>query len=49
MLKDPAARKRLDDNHLDPLAMSPEAFARFVAADHARWQRIIETSGVAPQ
>jgi len=49
MLKDPTARKRLGDNHLDPLVMSPEEFGRFVAADHARWKRIVETSGVPQQ
>ena len=49
MLKDPAARKRLDDNHLDVMTMSPDEFARFVAADHARWQRIIATSGISQQ
>jgi tripartite-type tricarboxylate transporter receptor subunit TctC len=49
LVADPAAVKRLNDVHIDPMSMTADEFAEFVPAESAKWERIIKESGVTPQ
>jgi tripartite-type tricarboxylate transporter receptor subunit TctC len=49
MLKDPATLKVLATTKLDPLMMSQSAFADFVKAEYAKWQKVVQTAGVKPR
>jgi tripartite-type tricarboxylate transporter receptor subunit TctC len=49
MLKDPATLKVLAATKLDPLMMSQSAFADFVKAEYAKWQKVVQTAGVKPR
>lgn len=42
-------RKRLEQDAAEPVASSPEDFARFVKADIARWAPLIQRSGATPE
>jgi len=42
---DTAAVKRLADLHIDPMSMTADAFAAFVPAEAAKWQRIVKDAG----
>lgn len=44
-LRTPAISERLRDLGLTIIADSPEAFARFIAAESAKWRRVVEVSG----
>ncbi len=45
---DPTIRQRLVEGGLDiETSESPEAFGRFVAADHARWEPVVRRAGVS--
>jgi tripartite-type tricarboxylate transporter receptor subunit TctC len=47
-LADPEIRRRLAEGGLEvEPSESPEAFARFVAADHARWAPVVARAGVS--
>ena len=46
MLDDPANRKRFDENFYDPMRMSPDQFATRVKADVAKWERIVQRTGI---
>jgi tripartite-type tricarboxylate transporter receptor subunit TctC len=46
MLDDPANRKRFDDSFYEPMRMSPVEFAARVKADVAKWERIVQQTGV---
>jgi tripartite-type tricarboxylate transporter receptor subunit TctC len=46
---DPAAAKRLTDIHIDPMSMTADAFAAFVQAEAAKWERIVREAGAKPQ
>jgi len=45
-LADPAVRDRLAAIYMQPLPLAPKAFAELVAADAAKWQRIVREAGV---
>jgi tripartite-type tricarboxylate transporter receptor subunit TctC len=49
LVADPAAVKRLDDLHIDPMSMSTDEFAAFVRSEAVKWERIIRQAGVRPQ
>ena len=49
MLKDEAARKAMAGAGLDVTAMSRPAFAAFVKAEYARWEKIVQDAGVEKQ
>jgi len=44
-LKSPDVSERLSSLGLDPATSTPEEFARIVAADDAKWARIVKASG----
>src|SRR5215471_8525462 len=46
LVADPAAVKRLDDLHIDPMSMSADEFAAFVRSEAVKWERIIRQAGV---
>jgi tripartite-type tricarboxylate transporter receptor subunit TctC len=45
-LADRAASKRLTDMLVDPMSMSPAEFASFLAADAAKWRRLVKDAGL---
>lgn len=45
-LKDPAVSKKLTDQGFEIVASTPEEFARFQAAEYARWKKVIETGKI---
>jgi tripartite-type tricarboxylate transporter receptor subunit TctC len=45
-LADAAASKRLTDMLVDPMRMSPAEFATFLAADAAKWRRLVKDAGL---
>jgi tripartite-type tricarboxylate transporter receptor subunit TctC len=49
MLKDPAVLKRLADNSVEVLSLSPDGFARLIAADAQKWEQVVRDSGVSLQ
>ena len=49
MLEDEAAQRRMAAAGLDVMPMSQGAFAAFVKAEYARWERIVRDAGVEPQ
>lgn len=44
-----AFRKRLEADAAEPVGSSPEDFARFVKADIARWEKVVQYSGAKPE
>lgn len=46
MLADAAVQKRLMDNSVEQVVMSPEEFARFVAAEAVKWERAVRQAGL---
>ena len=46
MLDDPVNKKRFADNFYDPMRMSPDQFAARVKADVAKWERIVQQTGI---
>jgi tripartite-type tricarboxylate transporter receptor subunit TctC len=44
-LRSPAISERLRDLGLTIIADSPEAFARFIATESAKWRKVVELSG----
>jgi tripartite-type tricarboxylate transporter receptor subunit TctC len=46
LLADKAASRRLADMLVDPISMTAPEFAAFVAADAAKWRRVVAESGV---
>jgi tripartite-type tricarboxylate transporter receptor subunit TctC len=49
LVADPAAVKRLNDLHIDPMSMTADEFVEFVPAEAVKWGRIIKESGATPQ
>ena len=49
MMKDPAAQKAMANAGLDLMRMSQADFAAFVAAEYARWEKIVKNAGVEKQ
>lgn len=47
-LKVPAVEKWMGDNGLRPCALSGEAFAAFVRADHAQWVAVVRERDIRP-
>lgn len=45
-LRDPAVAKRMTDIGFEIVANTPEEFARFQAAEFARWKKVIETGRI---
>ncbi|HYR00621.1 MAG TPA: tripartite tricarboxylate transporter substrate binding protein [Casimicrobiaceae bacterium] len=45
-LRDPAVAKRMTDIGFEIVANTPEEFARFQAAEYARWKKVIETGHI---
>jgi tripartite-type tricarboxylate transporter receptor subunit TctC len=43
---DPAVRGRFTDVGAEPIASTPEEFARYIAAEVVRWREIIARGGV---
>jgi tripartite-type tricarboxylate transporter receptor subunit TctC len=43
---DPATKSRLEANFVDPMIMSADEFGALVKADAARWEKIVNESGV---
>jgi tripartite-type tricarboxylate transporter receptor subunit TctC len=46
MLDDPANRKRFEDGFYEPMRMTPDQFAARVKADVAKWERIVQRTGI---
>ncbi|MFL6929231.1 MAG: Bug family tripartite tricarboxylate transporter substrate binding protein, partial [Xanthobacteraceae bacterium] len=49
LVADPAAVKRLDDLHIDPMSMTADDFAAFVQAEAVKWGRIVKEAGTTAQ
>jgi len=49
MLADPASLKRLADDSVEVMSLRPAAFADFIAADAAKWERAIRASHIELQ
>lgn len=49
MLKDPASKKRLEDNFLDLMPSTQRDFAAFVTAEFPRWEKAVRESGLQPE
>jgi len=49
MLQDPAMRETLTRAGADPLASSPEEFARIIAADIGKWAKVVKAVGITVQ
>jgi tripartite-type tricarboxylate transporter receptor subunit TctC len=49
MLADPETQQRLAANSVEQLSMSPDDFARFIAAEAIKWGRAVRESGVPMQ
>ena len=45
-LKDPAVAKTMTDMGLEIVANTPDQFAKFQAAEYARWKKVIETGQI---
>jgi tripartite-type tricarboxylate transporter receptor subunit TctC len=45
LLKDPAILERLAKQGVEPLALSPEAFAKLLQSDFARMERVVKAAG----
>ncbi len=48
VLQDPETRKRLQTAYFDPVGSTPEALAKFMAEERARWKPVIERAGLRP-
>jgi tripartite-type tricarboxylate transporter receptor subunit TctC len=46
MLQDPVMREMLSREGADPLTSSPEEFARTIAADIKKWEKVVKTVGI---
>lgn len=46
MLQDPVMREMLSREGADPLSSSPEEFARTIAADIVKWEKVVRAVGV---
>jgi tripartite-type tricarboxylate transporter receptor subunit TctC len=46
MLDDPADKKRFEDNYYEPMRLTPEEFSARVKSDVAKWERIVQQTGV---
>ena len=44
-LRDPGVAQRLEATGLTVFADTPESFGRFIAAESAKWRKVVETSG----
>lgn len=44
-LREPSVAQRLDAVGVTVLAESPDSFGRFIAAESARWRKVVESSG----
>jgi len=44
-VKDPEVVKRLADQGIDAVSMTPEEFATFIRSETARWTEVVKTSG----
>lgn len=42
----PETRKRFETEGAEPLSMSPEEFARFIAAETTKWGRVVKEAGI---
>lgn len=49
MVKDPVAKKRLEDYFLTPMDMSATEFSEFVHAEYKKWGRVVRESGIQPE
>ena len=49
MLADAETQKRLAANSVEPLSMSSDDFARFIAAEAIKWERAVREAGVPMQ
>ena len=49
VLKQPEVRKVLENATIDIIANTPEEFARYIAAEHAKWAEVIKASGATVQ
>jgi tripartite-type tricarboxylate transporter receptor subunit TctC len=48
VLKDPETQQRLQTAYFDPVGSTPEALAKFMADELARWKPVIERAGLKP-
>jgi len=46
MLRDPVHQKKFAESFYDPMPMSADAFAARVKADAAKWERIVQQTGI---
>ncbi len=42
----PATKRRFESEGADPLQMSPDEFGRFIAAETAKWARVVKEAGI---
>ena len=49
MLDDPANKKRYEDSFYDTMRMSADEFAARVKADAAKWERVVQQTGIKTQ
>jgi len=48
ILSDPAVGQRLTSQGADPAPGTPEALAKYMREDHARWKKVIRSAGIKP-
>ena len=42
-------KKRFESEGADPLQMGSEEFGRFIAAETAKWSRVVKEAGIKPE
>jgi tripartite-type tricarboxylate transporter receptor subunit TctC len=48
-LADPRLKARLADMGIEPMPMTPDDFGKFIAAETAKWTKVIRSAGVTPE
>jgi tripartite-type tricarboxylate transporter receptor subunit TctC len=46
---EPAVKTQLINQGLDPIAMSPEEFTKFIHEDEEKWAKVVKDSGIKTQ
>jgi tripartite-type tricarboxylate transporter receptor subunit TctC len=47
--QEPAARKRFLDDGVEPIAGTPEQFAKVIRDDMAKWEKVVKAAGLKPE
>ena len=47
--QEPAVRKRFLDDGVEPIAGTPEQFAKVIRDDMAKWEKVVKAAGIKPE